>query len=56
MERVANRALGFAAAREWEIRQELLMTPEERFAVAAELKRRAWPTDSPDVRERPQTP
>ncbi len=51
MERIAHRALGFAAAREWEIQQELIMTPDERFEVAAELKRRAYPAASPDVRD-----
>lgn len=38
-------------ADEYDIQQQLAMTPEERFAVAAELKRRFYGENNPDVRE-----
>jgi hypothetical protein len=34
-----------------EIEEQVAMTREERWAIAAELKRRVWGTDVPDVRE-----
>lgn len=51
MEPVAHKSIGFAAARAWEIEQEVRLTPGERLAIAEELKRRAYGTDAPDVRQ-----
>jgi hypothetical protein len=48
---IVHVAIGFAAARAWEIEQELAMTPDERLDAARELKRRVYGTDAPDVRE-----
>ncbi len=49
--RIANVAIGHAAAREWEILQELAMTHEERQEIARELKRRVYGPNPPDIRE-----
>ncbi|MBI3271765.1 MAG: hypothetical protein HYZ53_22430 [Planctomycetes bacterium] len=51
MEPVAHHLIGFAAAREWDIEQELSLTLEERLAIAEELKRRAFGESPPDVSE-----
>ena len=51
MERIANKAISHQAARRWDIEQNRKMTPEERQLVARELKRRAYGTNNPDVRE-----
>ena len=50
MERVANRARTFSEADEWDRKQYLATTPEERYAIAAELKRRAYGDAVPDIR------
>lgn len=47
----AHIAIGFAAARAWEIEQELAMTPDERLDAARELARRVYGVNAPDVRE-----
>ena len=51
MERTVNKTTSFAAAREWEIEQEVAMTPLERLRAARALKQRVYPAASPDVRE-----
>lgn len=51
MERIVHKSKSFAEAREWEIEQEVRMTPEERMRAARALKDRAYPPDSRDVRE-----
>lgn len=51
LEPVAHHLIGFAAAREWDIEQELSLTLEERLAIAEELKRRAFGESPPDVSE-----
>jgi len=49
--RVVNKAHSFAEAQEWDIQQNVRMTPEERQRVARELKRRAYGKKCPDVRD-----
>jgi hypothetical protein len=51
VERVVNKAANFAEADEWEIRQHLAMTPQERMRAAKALKERMFPGKNPDVRE-----
>ncbi|MBL9027256.1 MAG: hypothetical protein JNL21_33995 [Myxococcales bacterium] len=51
MERVANKARGFDAARAWEIAQYAAMTPDERRKVARQLRDRVYGTNCPDVRD-----
>ncbi len=51
IDRVVNIAKSHKEADEYDIQQQLAMTPEERFAVAAELKRRFYGEKNPDVRE-----
>jgi hypothetical protein len=48
--RVVNVALGFRQAREWEILQEISMTPGQRQRAAKALKKRFYGSDAPDVR------
>lgn len=50
-----NIAKGFDAAEAWDIEQQIRMTPLERMRAAAELKRRFYPPDAPDIRECPGT-
>lgn len=49
--RVVNVAHGFRQAREWEIFQEISMTPGQRQRVAKALKERFYGKNPPDVRE-----
>jgi hypothetical protein len=51
MERIVHKARNFAEAGEWEIRQHLEMTPQERMRAAKLLKERLFPGKNPDVRE-----
>lgn len=50
MERIVNKARGFAAADEWDIRQQVALTPQQRQRAAHELKVRVHGPSSPDVR------
>jgi hypothetical protein len=50
MERVVHKARRFSEADDWDVRQHLAMTPQERMAAARELKFRVYPGDSPDIR------
>jgi hypothetical protein len=47
---IVNKAVGFRKAREWDIKQQLSMTPEQRQRAAKELKLRFFGKKSPDVR------
>ena len=51
MIRVYHKSKSFQEAEEWDILQHILMTPEERQEVAAELRRRVYGQDTPDIRE-----
>jgi hypothetical protein len=51
MERIANKCHSFAEAEQWDNEQMWAMTPDERYAIAATLRERAFGPDSPDVRE-----
>ncbi len=44
-------AKGFEEADQWDVQQQLAMTPEERQAAARELRRRVYGKDCPDIRE-----
>ncbi len=50
MERTVNKSKSFAAAHEWDIRQHIELTPQERQRIARELKRRLYGASAPDVR------
>jgi hypothetical protein len=50
MERIVHKSTSFAEAQEWDIRQAIAMSPEERLAAAKVLRDRFYPPDSPDVR------
>ena len=51
MERVVNKADSFEQADEWDIRQQVEMTPAERMRIARALKKRAYPGPVKDIRE-----
>ena len=51
MERIFNKSENFIEAEEWDILQEVQMTPDERQEAAKELAKRVYGTDTPDVRE-----
>lgn len=51
MERTVHKAHDFEAATEWDVRQHLRLSPQERLRAARTLKERAFPPDAPDVRE-----
>ena len=48
---MVNKARSFQAADEWDIQQQIRMSPAERRAVARQLKRHAYGRDFKDVRE-----
>jgi hypothetical protein len=50
IKRVCHKSRSFKEAEEWDIRQHIQMTPEERQEAAAELRRRIFGEDVPDVR------
>ena len=50
MERVVHLAKGFKDADEWDIRQQVSMTPEQRLRAAKELRDRFYPADAKDIR------
>ena len=50
MERVVHIAKSFEEAEEWDIEQNLAMTPDERLEAAKELKERVYGKNPPDVR------
>ena len=51
IKRVVHKAKNFQEAEEWDILQNIRMTPEERQAAAKELKIRVYGKKTPDVRE-----
>lgn len=51
MKRVFNKAKTKKEAEEWDIFQNISMTPDERLYVSDELKRRVYGPNCPDVRE-----
>ncbi|MCP5107547.1 MAG: hypothetical protein GY950_29435 [bacterium] len=51
MERVVNIARSFEEAEEWDIRQNISMTPDERLTAARQLAERVYGKNQPDVRE-----
>ena len=50
MERVVHKSKSFEDAREWDIRQHLAMTPQERILAVRAMQKRAYP-NAKDVRE-----
>ena len=50
MERTANKARNWRQAADWDIRQNVELSPQERQRIARELKRRCYGLVSPDVR------
>jgi hypothetical protein len=50
MERTVHKARGFQAAAEWDIEQQVRMTPQERRAVAHQLRQRVYGPHPKDVR------
>ena len=50
MERVVHIAKGFKEADEWDIQQQVSMTPAQRLAAAKELRERVYPADAKDIR------
>lgn len=51
MERVFQKCRNFKEAEKWDVLQHIGMTSEERQDVAAELRKRVYGEDVPDVRE-----
>lgn len=51
MERIVHIAKNHAEAREWDVKQAISMTPDERQTIARELKNRVFGKDVLDVRE-----
>ena len=51
MKMVVNIAKNFAEAEQWDIEQQVNMTPNERMAIAKVLKDRVYGLDARDVRE-----
>jgi hypothetical protein len=51
MKKVVHKAKNFKEAEEWDILQQINMTPEERQNIALELRRRVYGKKSPDLRE-----
>ena len=56
MERIVHKARGFRAAAEWDIEQQVRMTPRERREVARQLRLRVYGSNTKDVRECCRTP
>jgi hypothetical protein len=50
MERVIHKAKSFKEAEEWDILQQVAMTPEQRLRAAKELRDRVYPANAKDVR------
>ena len=51
VDRTVHKSTSFADAARWDRAQHQAMTPDQRLAVAKELRDRAYGTDAPDVRE-----
>lgn len=50
MERVLHKARSFKEADEWDIQQQISMTPKQRLRAAKTLRDRVYPTDAKDIR------
>lgn len=50
MDRIVNKSRSHDEAADWDIKQQISMTPQERLRVARTLKDRAFPPDAKDVR------
>jgi len=51
MKRVYKKSRDFEEAEEWDILQNVRLTPEERQEAAAELRRRVFGTNIPPIRK-----
>jgi hypothetical protein len=51
MERIVHKSRGHKEAEQWDIEQQMRMTPRERMAAARTLIKQFYGTDVPDVRE-----
>jgi hypothetical protein len=51
MKRICNKAKSFKEAEEWDIDQQLRMTPEERQDAAKVLRERVYGRNTVDVKE-----
>lgn len=51
MEAVVNKAKTFAEADQWDVQQQVRITPNERMRIAKALKDRAFPKPHIDIRE-----
>ncbi len=49
--KIIHIARSFKEAEEWDILQQIQMTPEERQKIALKLKRRLYGPETPDIRE-----
>jgi hypothetical protein len=50
MERIVHKARSFRDAAQWDIEQQVKMTPRERWAAARRLKERVYGRNQKDVR------
>jgi len=50
MERIVHKAKSFKEAEEWDIMQQINLTPEQRQEVARELEEQVYGSDTVDVR------
>ena len=51
MERICNKAKNYKEAEEWDIKQQLSMTSEERQDAAKELRERVYGRDNIDIKD-----
>ena len=51
MERIVHKSKTFDEAADWDVEQQLAMSPQERMAIAKRLKERVYGRESKDVRE-----
>jgi hypothetical protein len=51
MERIAHKCTSFEEAARWDREQQWAMIPDERLAIAKELRERVFGKDAPDVRQ-----
>jgi hypothetical protein len=51
MERICKKSKNFKEAEDWDIKQQLSMTPEERQAAAKELRERVYGPNTKDVKD-----
>jgi hypothetical protein len=49
-DRSFNKAMSFSAAKQWDILQQISLTPEQRQRAARELKERVFGKHAPDIR------